>query len=98
MASLGFCIGSSSWPGLSKLIEEAAEAMQVAGKLIGAEGQTKHWDGSDLAERIHEELVDLIAACRFVIQANGLDAQRIEERSDEKLERFWKWHRQVDRG
>ncbi len=37
-ASGDFSIGSDIWPGISKLIEEAAEVGQVCGKLIGSGG------------------------------------------------------------
>lgn len=32
-----FSIGGTLWPGLSKLIEECGEVLQVGGKLIGME-------------------------------------------------------------
>jgi len=88
-----FSIGSDVWPGLSKLVEEMGEVQQVAGKLFGAGGATQHWDGSNLRERLQEELADLLAAVRFVIVTCTLDSDAIEKRADEKKAQFWEWHR-----
>ena len=87
-----FSIGSKFWPGISKLIEECGEAIQVAGKLLGSAGIARHWDGSDLRERLEEEIGDVIAAYLFVIETNNLNWRRISARRDEKLELFRKWH------
>ena len=40
-----FAIGDKKWPGISKLVEEAGEVTQVAGKLMGSGGDILHWDG-----------------------------------------------------
>ncbi len=87
-----FSIGSRTWPGLSKLIEEIGELGQVLGKLIGRRGKVEHWDGSNLSDRLHEELADVRAAIRFVEEVNGLDRDRIEERVQVKLALFKQWH------
>jgi NTP pyrophosphatase (non-canonical NTP hydrolase) len=87
-----YAIGSDHCPGLSKLAEEAGEVVQVVGKIVGAGGMVKHWDGSDLRERLEEEIADALAACLFVIKVNSLDAERIHKRKDEKLDRFREWH------
>jgi NTP pyrophosphatase (non-canonical NTP hydrolase) len=84
-----FAIGDKEWPGLSKLTEEAGEAMQVVGKLMGTSGRTQHFDGSDLRERLVEELGDLVAAIQFVAKHNGLD---LSERVAKKTAIFEKWH------
>ena len=86
-----FSIGSRVWPGLSKLIEEAGEVLQVAGKLIAIRGAEEHYDGSNLRRRIEDEIADLDAAVRFFIEANGLDAPAIAERSDRKLQISRSW-------
>lgn len=90
----GFAIGSQTWPGISKLVEELGEVAQVAGKLIAAGGQTGHWDGTDLRIRLEDELADLSAAIAFVTSQNNLDATRIAERREAKLGRFETWHRE----
>jgi NTP pyrophosphatase (non-canonical NTP hydrolase) len=87
-----FSIGGKLWPGISKLIEEAGEVQQVCGKLIGSRGEVKHWDGSDLRDRLVEEVADVLAACQFVMEANDLDIDAMQERTEAKLALFWKWH------
>lgn len=89
-----FSIGSSHWSGLSKLIEESGEVMQVAGKLLGTGGEVHHWDGSNLRDKLEEELADLMAAVFFVIEHNKLDENKIRERGERKLKVFEKWHDQ----
>lgn len=89
-----FSIGSNVWPGISKLIEEAGEVTQVCGKLIALAGESNHWDGTDLRERLEDELADVIAAWDFVIYHNGLDGGRIKKRARDKLKLFETWHKE----
>jgi NTP pyrophosphatase (non-canonical NTP hydrolase) len=90
-----FSIGGDLWPGLSKLIEECGEVIQVGGKLIGNEGRADHWDGSHLPTRLEEELADLQAAMLFFIRRNNLSLGRIDERVVTKLALFEQWHRET---
>lgn len=87
-----FAIGSDVWPGVSKLIEEMGELAQVLGKLLGTSGSTDHWDGTDLLERLYNELADVQAALWFVMIANDLNPDRIAIRSASKLRKFTEWH------
>lgn len=87
-----FHIGARLWPGISKLVEEAGEVVQVGGKLIGSQGDVNHFDGTDLKDRLEEELADMVAAIRFVVERNGLDAVRIERRIAAKKALFDQWH------
>lgn len=84
-----FSLGSSLWPGLSKLIEEAAEVIQVGGKLMQRGGRVDHWSG-DLREMLTEEIGDLKAAIRFFERHNDLGDT--EARAALKLDRFEQWH------
>ena len=91
-----FSIGSSVWPGTSKLIEEMGELHQVLGKLIATAGDTEHWSG-DLRQKLVEEIGDVRAAIRFFEEQNmtGTELVLIEKRSRvEKLALFRKWHRE----
>lgn len=92
MSAGPYSIGSSRWAGLSKLIEEAGEVLQIVGKLIATGGEVAHWDGSNLRDRFIEELADLQAACAFVAEVNGLDSEQLRERTRKKLEQFRTWH------
>jgi NTP pyrophosphatase (non-canonical NTP hydrolase) len=89
-----YSIGSTHWNGLSKLIEEAGEVQQVAGKIMGADGGPLHWDGTSVRERLEEEIADVLAACRYVIVHNNLNDARITERMYDKFEIFNKWNKE----
>lgn len=89
-----YSIGSDLWPGTSKLLEEMGELNQVLGKLMGVGGDTHqtHWDGTDLRERLHEELADVSAALQFFILTNELDLNIILDRTVQKRRLFETWH------
>lgn len=90
-----YSIGADEWPGLSKLIEEAGEIIQVGGKILGTGGQEKHWDGTNLRERMIEELADLYAAIKFFVGTNLTQEERREwmKRADQKRELFYEWRK-----
>ena len=87
-----FQIGSQSRPGFGKLAEECAELIHVIGKFIATGGATQHFDGSNLNDRLVDELGDVLAAAEFVIRANDLNCDAINVRRDVKLCRFLEWH------
>lgn len=89
-----FSIGSDTWPGISKLIEECGEVVQIAGKLIATGGRTDHWSGLDLGCELETEIGDLLGAIDFVRQHNGhlIRNHVIEARRDEKRQLFDDWH------
>jgi NTP pyrophosphatase (non-canonical NTP hydrolase) len=89
-----FSIGSQVWPGASKVIEEMGELQQVLGKLIATAGDTKHWEGKDLKDRLKEEIADVKAALFFFMAVNFdvNDRADVVMRSDEKYQLFLKWH------
>lgn len=90
-----YSIGSEHWPGLSKLIEECGEVLQIAGKIIGRGGDPAHWDGKgDLVERLEDELGDLRAAIAFVLDVNpALSRGAVEMRYRDKVAVFHDWHK-----
>lgn len=89
-----FSIGSRTWPGLSKFIEEVGEALQVVGKLIATHGAVDHWEGSRLDEKLIEELSDVRAAVELVEILNLTVGQRqgVAKRHAVKLRQFLDWH------
>ena len=93
-----FAIGADRWPGISKLMEETAEVVQVCSKLLATYGDVMHWDGSNLRDRLEEELGDALAAIDFVLMLCPLDAQRVMERRASKLKLFQQWHREQRSG
>lgn len=84
-------IGARDLPGVAKLAEEAGEIAQVVGKLIATEGWAEHWDGSNLHDRLVEEVGDMLAAIQYFGWANE-NMAAIEARAGEKWERFRRWH------
>lgn len=91
-----YCIGSSHWPGTSKLIEECGETIQILGKLLGRGGTEAPWadkDRGSLTPRLIEELGDLSAAIHFFTEANGLDQEALKKRADNKFATYSKWHK-----
>ncbi len=92
-ASYLFAFGARGWPGLAKLVEEAGEVIQVCGKLMMTSGRIEHWDGSNLAERLADEIGDVSAAIEFVATyCKELPIGRTAARRREKLNRFLEWH------
>jgi NTP pyrophosphatase (non-canonical NTP hydrolase) len=79
--------------GLAKLIEECGELIQVAGKKLAYYHTDEHPDGKgSLAQRLQEEMGDVMAAIRFASQALGLDRGAIEHRALHKERLFERWH------
>jgi NTP pyrophosphatase (non-canonical NTP hydrolase) len=79
--------------GLAKLIEECGELTQVAGKKIAYYNTDIHPDGAgSLAQRLQDEIADVLAAAQFVAQNFQLDALAIEARRLRKLALFASWH------
>lgn len=90
-----FAHGDADWPGLAKINEEAGEIVQVIGKLMQTHGKSAHWDGTDLAVRLREELADMIAAITFVVERMNDDEQfDFYTRMREKLALFRRWHQE----
>lgn len=80
-----------TWKGIWKLIEEAGEVIQVAGKL-GPFPNGAHPDGKgDMVERLEDEMGDLAAALQYVAEENNLSAERITARAMKKLAQFREW-------
>jgi len=79
------------WKGIYKVVEECGELIQVCGKL-GPFPSGVHPDGAgDLRLRLQEELADVIAACMYMQEANGLDAKLMDARVVVKLDKFRYW-------
>lgn len=91
-----FAFGDKEWPGIGKLIEECAEVGEVCGKLMMTRGGTYHWNGYDLKERLVEEIADVMAAAKFVIDHCGLDRDEVEDRCRRKYQKFERWHTEGD--
>jgi NTP pyrophosphatase (non-canonical NTP hydrolase) len=78
--------------GLTKLIEECGELVQIAAKKAAYMDTDEHPDGKgSLKERLENELSDVIAAIAFVDMKLKLDRVRIDARAEQKLVLFEQW-------
>lgn len=82
--------------GVAKLIEECGELLQVCGKRLASYHEDLHWDGTNLRERMEEEMGDVKAAIQFVTDKFGLNSAFIESRKFEKLRLFREWDSHAD--
>lgn len=91
------CIGSDTWPGLAKLAEESSELGQVIGKITAfpfLDKGERHPDGTNLDERLTEELADVHAAIEYVLRMNNrVQVPLFDARRKMKLRRFMGWDR-----
>ena len=79
--------------GLTKLMEECGELVQIAAKKSACLDTDEHWDGKgSLKTRLEDEMGDVLAAVAFVARTLDLDTQRILARKTVKAELFLKWH------
>lgn len=91
-----FDIGSKpglEYPGVSKLVEETGELLQVIGKLMATGDSPEHWSGADLRQEFVIELADVHAALSFVSQhvLSPDEVARMILRSQQKLARLAEW-------
>jgi NTP pyrophosphatase (non-canonical NTP hydrolase) len=93
-------IGTETWPGLAKLMEECGEVIQVLAKLVATGSLDHTWtetDGTprgwgDLSDALHEELGDLHAALDFFVAKNDeVDFYKVQDRSNQKFATFCRW-------
>ena len=82
--------------GVAKLIEECGELQQVCGKRLAYWSTDAHPDGSDLRERMQDEMGDVYAAIEFVTRHLGLDHEVIAQRMRSKRDLFDTWQHQAD--
>lgn len=89
-----FALGSDILPGAAKVIEEMGELQQVLGKYLATGGDPAHWDGSDLRQRLIEELGDLSAAILIFGDLNltAEEGAAVTTRGHEKYALFTQWH------
>lgn len=93
-----YLIGSDRMPGISKLIEEMHELGVELAKLMG-QGRWKYRrDDRTLRRAIEEEIADVEATIEFFRTKNRLDRKFIEKRRKEKLKKFKRWHRNIQKG
>jgi NTP pyrophosphatase (non-canonical NTP hydrolase) len=78
--------------GLAKLAEELGELQAVVGKKMAYFDTDVHPDGAgSLAERMQDEMGDVMAAMRFVANEFDLDDKAVLNRASVKLELYEQW-------
>ena len=79
--------------GLTKLIEECGELIQIAAKKQAYLYTDEHPDGAgSMKVRLEEEAADVLAAITFIIRTQSLNGEHIRTRAAKKLARFTMWH------
>lgn len=88
-----FALGGDVLPGAAKVLEEMGELQQVLGKFLATGGSPEHWDGSDLRQRLIEELGDLSAAILIFGDLNLTheESERVNARGRDKYALFSQW-------
>lgn len=87
-----YFIGAGRLAGVSKIIEEAGELLEIIGKVQGSKGMFTHWTGH-LERKLYEEVADVYAALDFFMSHDGLKwVQAVNERRAKKLAMFKDWH------
>lgn len=87
--------GSSTWPGLVKVAEEAGEVVQVIAKMLAVGADPSRRGTAAMRHRLLEEIADLNAAVTFALDHSDLDATErsfIAERTAAKREKYGRWH------
>lgn len=85
--------------GLTKLVEECGELVQIAAKRIAYPHIEDHPDGKgSIFIRLEDEIADVLAAIDFVVVMNELDFAAITMRREQKQKRFLEWHQENPNG
>lgn len=83
--------------GLTKLLEELGELVQIASKKAAFMDIDWHPDGKgSLKARLEDEIADANAAIAFVILKLNLNNNYIDERRNYKLNLYKEWDALVD--
>jgi NTP pyrophosphatase (non-canonical NTP hydrolase) len=78
--------------GLTKLMEECGELIQICAKKSAYMNIDRHPDGSSLKHRLEDEIADVVAALTFVVEKFDLDVPYMDERSQDKLALYEQWN------
>lgn len=87
----GYTMHNVTWPGLSKVIEESGEVLQICGKIMAIRGGDTYYNGEDLRVELENEVSDLLASLTYLIRENDLDKARINRRVQMKLAKYQNW-------
>lgn len=77
--------------GLTKLMEECGELIQIAAKKSAFPDSEIHPDGKSINIRLQEEIADVVAAISLVVAVFDLDRKFIDDRANTKAQLFFEW-------
>lgn len=78
--------------GLTKLVEECGELVQVAAKKMAYINSDFHPDGKEsLSLRLEDEMGDVVAAIQFVSEKLNLSDHDIQARATSKYNQYKRW-------
>lgn len=83
--------------GLAKLIEECAEVQQIAAIMLvnpGRDTAPGRGEIVSLRAELQDEIADIAAASRYVIDKLGLDEEYMRNRAEQKYARFKLWEKE----
>lgn len=80
--------------GLAKLSEELGELQQVIGKMLQYDNVPHPDGGPPLRQRLCEEISDVTASIRFVLQKHDILTADITPRALEKLALYRTWDKE----
>lgn len=86
-------LGDMKYHGIVKVVEESAELIAELAKLTACPDGI-FWDGSNIHERVLDEIGDALAAINFFVGQlpNPADQLAINKRCMEKTVKFMMWH------
>lgn len=77
--------------GYAKVQEECAELITAIAKKDACAPSATYWNGDNVFSRVEEEIGDVLAAIRYVIEENRLDMDAITARAEMKYQTFIRW-------
>lgn len=80
--------------GLTKIIEECSELIQICAKKSAYMKEDFHPDGQFMRHEIEKEIADVLASIEFVAAKWNLNREDISNRMMEKLRRYNEWDRE----
>ena len=83
--------GGMSNNGLTKLMEECGELVQIAAKKVAYPDVEVHPDGQNLNSRLQEEMGDVLAAITFTTAKLGLSMEDVLARAHQKKALYAEW-------
>lgn len=82
--------------GLTKIMEECSELIQICAKKVAFMQDEYHPDGQFMRGEIEKEMADVLASIEFVINKWNLNRELIDYRMNQKLSLYNIWDEQPE--